>query len=152
MYFMTIDLQDGEPVFLFKNGDATTTFHANDVEGMADYICKHNIETFMHSSTVDFPEDAGWPENLWPHDIQDKVYEKVKEKRGFKLLIGVRKISVLISHGTDTVFIHTTCPCPFPPSVSEDPMTMKFEVQKGKGIQYVRDVFDVEPEVIDVQN
>lgn len=55
----------------------------------------------------------------------------------------VEGVTVLLTHGTDIVFLHTSLPSPFPPSVSNELLTMKFDVACGKGVQYVRDVFGI---------
>ena len=61
----------------------------------------------------------------------------------------INKITVLIRGWvTDFVSIQTTLPSPFSKEVSSGFLVMKFETQKGKGVQYVRDNFNIEPEVI----
>ena len=57
--------------------------------------------------------------------------------------------TVLISIGTDRVFLDTNLPCPYPACISTDPLNLGFDVTKGKGIQYVKDNFGIEPKVID---
>jgi hypothetical protein len=64
---------------------------------------------------------------------------------GFK----ITKITVLLTEGTDKVSVYTTLPSPFPPAVSDQPLCMDFAVQCNKGVQYVRNNFGMEPEVID---
>lgn len=63
----------------------------------------------------------------------------------------IKKIVVLIRrYHTDEVFIHTDLPSPFPLEVQKEDLTIKFEVQKGQGIEYVRRHFNREPEVLDL--
>jgi len=62
----------------------------------------------------------------------------------------ITKVKVLITNGTDKVLIKTTLPPPYPPCISDGPLTISFDVTKGKGIQYVKDNFQLEPEVVEV--
>lgn len=64
-------------------------------------------------------------------------------------LLAVTKITVLTTHGTDLVVVDTTLPTPYPPEVSDQPLSLKFDVTKGRGVDYVKDNFHIEPEVID---
>lgn len=60
----------------------------------------------------------------------------------------IKKIQILIRKNcTDVVFVHTGFPTPFPHFTDEN-MMMKFEVQRGNGINYVRENFKIEPEII----
>lgn len=68
-----------------------------------------------------------------------------------KIELNVFRVLVLIRGGhTDEVFIDTNLPGSFPKEVDKANLTLRFEVQKGKGIQYVRDNFGIEPEVLDI--
>jgi hypothetical protein len=59
-----------------------------------------------------------------------------------KYLLGIKKVTVLTElPGTDRVTIHTDLPSPFPIGVGNDYLIMDFEVQKGKGITYVKNNF-----------
>lgn len=68
-------------------------------------------------------------------------------KKSFRL--NILKAIVLVRMGTDSVSVHTDLPSPFP-AVSEQPLMLSFEVVKGSGVEYVREHFGVEPEVIQV--
>lgn len=58
-------------------------------------------------------------------------------------LLGIRKITILATENhTDKVSIHTTLPSSFPVGVGNDYLIMDFDVQKGKGIQYVKNNFN----------
>ena len=67
------------------------------------------------------------------------------------LNIEIEKIVVLLTDTPDEIFIHTN-KCGFTrpfPAFPEQTLTLKFECAQNHGIQYVRDNFDVEPEVIE---
>lgn len=52
--------------------------------------------------------------------------------------MNITRITILIHTGsTDYVVVQTTLPSPFPSTVSDQPLTMKFEVSAGKGLEYV---------------
>ena len=61
--------------------------------------------------------------------------------------IKVRKVSVLIKSGTDSVSIFPEWETPFPDMGYPPVLTM--EVKKGYGIEYCRRVIGIEPEVIE---
>ena len=44
-------------------------------------------------------------------------------------------------YGTDKVILHTDLPSPFPPSVSQQSLFIEFDVQQGKGLEYVEKHF-----------
>ena len=64
--------------------------------------------------------------------------------------ISIEKIVVLcLGHGTDKVLIHTTFPAPVHKELGGGtPLVLSFDVTYKQGIQYVRDNFGIEPEVI----
>lgn len=64
--------------------------------------------------------------------------------------IHIKRIVVLITDGTDRVSIHTDLPSPYPPEVSDQNLMIDFNTRKGAGIDYVREHFGIEPEVIDI--
>lgn len=64
--------------------------------------------------------------------------------------IHIEKVVVLITDGTDSVSIHTDLPSPYPPEVSDQNLMIDFKTRKGAGIDYVREHFGIEPEVIDI--
>ena len=53
--------------------------------------------------------------------------------------LDVRRIVVMVNcPGTDTVFMYTDLPSPFPPGVSDEPLSVTFAVRSGYGIEYVK--------------
>lgn len=68
----------------------------------------------------------------------------------FELKLNVTKVVVMIREGTDQVIIHTDLPSPYVAEVDDEPLQLQFGSIKGMGIDYVRAVFGVEPEIIDV--
>jgi len=57
-------------------------------------------------------------------------------------------VTVLLTTGTDKVIMHTTLPCPYPPGVSEQPLSLVFDVVSDHGVEYVHNNFGIEPTVI----
>lgn len=66
-----------------------------------------------------------------------------------EIKLAITKIVVLNTIGTDRVYVHTDLPSPYPLEVSDQPLMLAFDTQKGKGVEYVRANFNMEPEVID---
>ena len=64
--------------------------------------------------------------------------------------IHIKKIVVMITDGTDRVTIHTDLPCPYPPVISTDDLMIDFATSKGRGVDYVREHFGMEPEILDI--
>jgi len=63
--------------------------------------------------------------------------------------LNITKITVLIAPGRgDYVSILTDLPSPFPKEVDSTPLSIRFDAPKGKGVEYVREHFGIEPEVI----
>jgi hypothetical protein len=62
----------------------------------------------------------------------------------------IKSITVLLTHGTDRVFVKTSLPCPFVLKYSPEqpPLQLDFDATYDTGIAYVRKVFGIEPEVI----
>lgn len=67
------------------------------------------------------------------------------------LNIEVEKIVVLLTNSTDRISIHTCMPTTYPNWLPSAKMVMNIECAKNYGIQYVRDNFDVKPEVINTR-
>ena len=63
--------------------------------------------------------------------------------------IEIKNIRVQITDSTDRVTIYTYLPSPFPPEITKADLEIDFHVAKGSGIEYVREHFGVDPEVID---
>lgn len=56
--------------------------------------------------------------------------------------MNITRITVLlVDSATDRVTVHTDFPCPFPPSFDTKPLSLHFDVECGKGIEYVRKNF-----------
>jgi len=64
----------------------------------------------------------------------------------------ITSILVLIkTHGPDEVFLNTDLPSPFPPEVSDEPLSVKFAVRATYGLEYVKKHFSgISTEVIDM--
>jgi hypothetical protein len=62
----------------------------------------------------------------------------------------IKSITVLLTHGTDRVFVKTELPCPWVRAFlpEQPPLQLDFDATHDTGIEYVRKVFGVEPEVI----
>jgi hypothetical protein len=66
-------------------------------------------------------------------------------------LIPFKSISVMLTeYGTDIVFVETDLPYPIWGNGSN--LTMKFEVSRNCGIDYVRKNFGVEPKLTNVRS
>ena len=65
--------------------------------------------------------------------------------------MNITHIIVLLTSSTDTVFVHTDLPSPYPPDVSTENAMLKFEVSHNKGVEYVKKHFGIEPEVINTR-
>ena len=60
-------------------------------------------------------------------------------------MIEVTKVTVMVNGpGTDTVFVQTEHPSPLP-HVTEEPLTVTFEVESGRGISYALTHFPGKP-------
>jgi len=65
--------------------------------------------------------------------------------------LDISRICVLIRKGgTDIINIYTSLPSSFPPGLSSDNLVLRFESQKGKGVEYVRKNFNIEPSIINI--
>ena len=61
----------------------------------------------------------------------------------------IKKAVIMTSTcGCDKVRLHTDLPSPSPPTISSQPLVMTFDVQQGKGVQYVKENFGIDAEVI----
>lgn len=60
-------------------------------------------------------------------------------------VVKITRATVLLQpNGADMVFLHTELP-PTMPKVSTQSPSLKFEVEAGQGIEYVRKVIGIEP-------
>jgi hypothetical protein len=54
--------------------------------------------------------------------------------------------------GADLVFIYTDLPSPYGPCVGpKHTLILRFEVGRGRGLEYVQANFDIEPETLDME-
>jgi hypothetical protein len=60
------------------------------------------------------------------------------------------KIVVLLTDGADSISVHIDSPSPMP-KVSKDKLSMDFRAEANTGVDYVKRVFGIEPEVIDIR-
>ena len=61
-----------------------------------------------------------------------------------------RATVVLTNHGKDRISLDTEYPSPTP-KVDPEPLSLTFEAEKGTGVEYVKNTFGIEPEVIDAR-
>lgn len=66
------------------------------------------------------------------------------------LSIGITKATVLLSFGADKVTLETEFPSPYP-KISNQFLSLNFETEKDKAIEYIRKYFGLEPEVINIR-
>lgn len=66
--------------------------------------------------------------------------------------ITIVRAMVLVGRGPDHVFLRTTLPCPYVPAAlpSQPDLDIEFKTTAGKGVAYVREHFNIEPEVVEV--
>jgi hypothetical protein len=66
----------------------------------------------------------------------------------------IKSITVLLTHGCDKVFVKTDLLCPYVPAFQPEqlPLQLDFDATYDTGIEYVRQVFGIEPEVINGRN
>jgi len=64
--------------------------------------------------------------------------------------IQVTKVTVQLTDATDKVYVRTELPCPFVKGAipSQPPLDLMFDATYDTGVEYVKKVFGVEPEVI----
>lgn len=68
-----------------------------------------------------------------------------------ELKLNISKAVVLLTNGTDEVTLYTTLPSPYPIAVTDEPLKISFKTPGFSGVDYVRDKFNIEPEVIDTR-
>lgn len=71
------------------------------------------------------------------------------KQEGVKAPFRITKVTVIQQSGTDEIRVETTLPLGVYPYEGYS-QVLRLEVSKGMGVQYVRDNFQVEPEVIKV--
>lgn len=58
------------------------------------------------------------------------------------LYMRVTGVTVLIrAHGADEIHVDTDYPSPFPPSVSDGPLSLKSSARSGGGVEYAKQHF-----------
>jgi hypothetical protein len=64
--------------------------------------------------------------------------------------INISKITVQLTNATDKVYVKTDLPCPFVKDAipSQPPLDFYFDTTRDTGIEYVKKVFGIEPEII----
>jgi hypothetical protein len=67
-----------------------------------------------------------------------------------KITLDIEKITVLLSNSSDQISIQSNLPSSYPGFCSEN-MTLKIEAGHGQGIDYVKEHFGIEPEVINTR-
>lgn len=72
---------------------------------------------------------------------------------GRRLNVVIQHVTVLLDkHGTDLVILTTTFPSAMP-KVTSQKLSLNFQVENGKGVEYCRTVLGVEPdEVLKINN
>lgn len=67
--------------------------------------------------------------------------------------MNIKKAEVLLTRGSDKVQLHTDLPCPFVKEAlpSQQPLVISFDATYNTGVQYCKDNFGIDPEVIDVR-
>lgn len=91
-------------------------------------------------------------ERLWlemgPEERGLLKKNKVIETEEKTFLLKIEK-SVVIQreHGSDHVILHTNLPTAMP-DITNEPLSLDFVVAKGDGVNYVKNVFGLEPEII----
>ena len=66
--------------------------------------------------------------------------------------IHIKKIIVTITDKTDRVSILTDMPSPYPTEVDDQDLSIDFATKKNSGVDYVREHFGIEPEIIDIRH
>ena len=62
--------------------------------------------------------------------------------------MNIQKATIILSSTeTDKVYLHTNLPSPCP-NLSKQNLTLLFNVEKDKGVEYVKKHFNIEPEVV----
>lgn len=75
------------------------------------------------------------------------------DKPSDKFAMNIKFIRVLLTDATDIVAVHTDMPCPFvPESGMAQPLVLEFKASYNKGAEYVRNNFNIEPEIVNVRS
>lgn len=63
--------------------------------------------------------------------------------------INISRAVVILGSGTDKVVLTTDLPLP---AVTQEPLQLSFDAEYDTGVNYVKNTFDIEPEVINTRN
>lgn len=68
--------------------------------------------------------------------------------------MNILNAKVLLTNMTDEIYLFTNFPCPFvKESLQSQPnLTLKFQATYDTGAEYVRNQFDIEPEIINLRH
>lgn len=83
--------------------------------------------------------------NGW-NDAIRKLYQKPDE---LFINLKIKRITVLQTTGTDIIYIFPDLPSSFPEM--EYPIRLQFEARKGYAVQYCKEIFGIEPEILKTQ-
>ena len=64
--------------------------------------------------------------------------------------MNIKRASVLLTLATDRVMLWTDLPSPLP-KVTQEPLVVTFEAEHNTGVNYVRQIFALEPEVVSIR-
>lgn len=69
-------------------------------------------------------------------------------------MLGIRKAMVLLTDATDKVFLYTDFPCPYVKAFlpSQEPLMVSFDATYNTGIEYVKNNFGLDPEVVNARH
>ena len=69
------------------------------------------------------------------------------------MVISIQLALVLLTNGTDKIYLRTVLPCPFVPEglPSQPDLQLTFDATYGTGVAYCREHLGIEPEVKDVR-
>lgn len=67
--------------------------------------------------------------------------------------IQVLHATILLTDGADKISLKTEFPCPFVSEYlpSQPPLSLDFEATQDTGADYVRNTFNIEPEIVDIR-
>jgi hypothetical protein len=69
-----------------------------------------------------------------------------------KMDINIKKATVLLTNGPDRIMLQTDLPCPFvPESGIKQLCLLHFDASYDTGVKYVKEVFGLDAEAIDVR-
>lgn len=121
----------------------------NDQFAVANYYNTEGIPIGTAKEVGFYPKDGVQTICMGYDDEMDSFFTINTDEDTTMFPLHVHHITVICRVvSTDRVCIHTTLPSPFPPEVDDAPAVLTLEVQKGKGAQYVRDNFRIEPRVV----